>query len=146
MGLPFSIIPHTADLQVHVEGKTLESLFRNALIVMFQSIKPEAPECEYRDNILICPSLPKKHIVEINAIDKEALLVDFLSEALYLSDLHNEAYLDVEIKNFSEKHLGAQLCGVRIEGFENEIKAVTYHDLHIEKEKDMWQVNIVFDI
>src|SRR3989339_742850 len=133
MDFPYSIIPHTADLQVHVEGKTLVDLFRNALIAMFQSIKPEAPDCEYRDNFLVCQFLPQKHIIKIDAIDKEVLLVDFLSEALYLSDLNNEAYLDVEIKDFSENHLVAELHGVRIDSFENEIKAVTYHDLHIEK-------------
>jgi len=142
----FQIIPHTADLQIHVEGKTLQDLFRRILIGMFQSIKPEAPGCEYKDNILVCSSLPRKHTISVQSHDKDSLLVDFLSEALYLSDLHNEAYLDVDIKEFDSNHIIAELRGVQIEGFENEIKAVTYHGLHIEQKDGMWQVDVVFDI
>ena len=146
MGEFYSIVPHTADLQIHVEGKTLKELFKNALIGMFQSIKPEAPGCEYHNHLFVCPSLPQLRTVKVSSPDKEALLVDFLSEALYLSDLNNEAYLDVVIHMFDEKNIHADLYGVRIESFENEIKAVTYHDLVIQNKNGIWRADILFDI
>lgn len=142
----FKVVSHTADLQIHVEGNTLSELFKNSLIGMFQSIKPEVSTCKYKNNFLVCSQLPQKRLVSVDSSDKDSLLVDFLSEALYLSDLHNEAYLDVLITDFNEKHIEGELHGIRVEGFENEIKAVTYHDLHIINKDGVWQVDIVFDI
>lgn len=143
----FEIIPHTADLQMRVYGKNVKELFNHALIGMFQAIKPIAPECTYINDLLICPSLPKQHTIEINSIDQNSLLVDFLSEALYLSDTHNQAYLDATIIELTETFVKATLHGIAITGFQAlEIKAVTYHNLAIKKINDLWQVDIVFDI
>lgn len=144
----FEIIPHTADLKIRVFGKTREELFKNALIGMFQSVRPVVPECKYDNNErLVCPALPISRDIGVNSPDLESLLVDFLSDALYLSDVHNEAYLDVDIDALSDDHINAHVKGIAIKGFEeSEIKAVTYHDLKIEQKDGVWQTEIVFDI
>ena len=142
----FEFIEHTADLKIRVYGKTIESLFINALKGMFQSIHPNAPQCSILHDRLLCPSLPISHRVLISSYDKETLLVDFLSEALYLCDTHNEAYLDATINALNHATLNATIFGIAIEGFQLEIKAVTYHDLKIEYIKGKWQTDIVFDI
>ncbi len=127
----FEMIPHTADLKLRVYGKSLPELFRNALIGMFQSLKPVAPDCSYQNGRLVC----------------QALTIDFLSQALYLSDVHNEIYLDVEFSVFGPKDLVGVFKGVSITGMEeSEIKAVTYHDLAIRQENGVWHTDIVFDI
>lgn len=143
----FESVPHTADIQIRVYGATLEELFTNALVGMFQSIGPKAEGCQVVDERLVCPSLPQEHIIQVNAPDKDALLVDFLSEALYLSDINNEAYLAADIIEFSDCALKARLKGVKVIGFEVvEIKAVTYHNLCIKQVNGIWQTDIVFDI
>lgn len=143
----FEVVPHTADLKIRVYGKTVEDLFTHALIGMFQAMHPKAPDCDYKNDRLVCASLPIKRDVGVNSPDREALLVDFLSEALYLSDVHNEAYLGVTISNLCENRISATLHGIPITGFdESEIKAVTYHDLAIIKKDGLWQADIVFDI
>lgn len=143
----FEIIEHTADLKIRVFGKTLEELFINALKGMFQSIHPIAPICKFQNDRLVCPILAQEHTIAIKSVDKESLLVDFLSEALYLSDIHNEAYLDATIINLNEHQLQAKIFGIAIKGFEVvEIKAVTYHDLEIKEHNGIWQTDIVFDI
>ncbi len=142
----FSVLVHTADLKIRVTGSSLEELFKNALIAMFQSIKPEAPGCKNQNGLLMCPELPQKHLVEVQSSDKESLLIDFLSEALYLSDVHGEAYLDAQIHTFAQTEIMATLRGVKVTGFTTEIKAVTYHDVHIVNQNDVWSVDIVFDI
>lgn len=143
----FELLPHTADLKIRAYGTTLKELFSNALKGMFTSIHPITSSCSYIQERLVCPSLPKEHSIELNAPDLESLLVNFLSEALYLSDLHNEAYLHADIEFLDNNHIKATISGIAIEGFEVvEIKAVTYHDLKIEKANSMWQVDIVFDI
>jgi len=143
----FEIMPHAADLQIRVYGQTLEQLFTHALQGMFQSVKPICPSCTVVNDRLVCPALPVERDMVIQSPDINALLVDFLSDALYLSDVHNEAYLDVVITELSNTKLVGRFKGVHIEGLqESEIKAVTYHDLHIEQKDGLWQTNIVFDI
>lgn len=142
----FEFIPHTADIQLRVYGTTLAALFRNALIGMFQSIKPQAPGCRVVDNRILCDQLPQHHTVEVQSFDRNTLLVDFLSEALYLSDVYNEAYLDADIHEINENKIKATLSGVAATFEVVEIKAVTYHNLNIIKTDDGWQTDIVFDI
>src|SRR5437016_10506495 len=93
----FELISHTADLKIRVYGKTLAEFFRNAVIGMFQSIGPQSKNCKVINERLVCQELPQMHQIELNSSDLPSLLVDFLSEALYLSDVNNEAYLDAKI-------------------------------------------------
>lgn len=143
----FESIEHTADIKVRVYGETLPKFFRNAVVAMFQVIKPRIPGCTYINDRIVCDSLPIHHQIEISSIDKESVLVDFLSEALCLSDIYNEAYLDATIESVSDTHIKGTLHGISIKGFEEvEIKAVTYHQLAIKQVNGIWQADIVFDI
>lgn len=143
----YELIPHTADLKMRVYGKDIPTLFKNALIGMFQSLKPNAPTCAYANDRLVCNALPISRDIGVNSPDQEALLVDFLSTALYFCDVHNEIYLDVNFAELDTTHLLATLKGVSITGMEeSEIKAVTYHDLALRQENGLWVTDIVFDI
>lgn len=143
----FELIPHTADMKLRVYGATMQELFKNALIGMFQSIGPHVPGCVKQHERVVCAQLPCVHEVEVTSPDREALLVDFLSEALYLSDVHNEAYLDAVIHELDDTHIKATIHGAKISGFDVvEIKAVTYHDLVIKQVDSAWVAEIVFDI
>lgn len=143
----FEVLPHTADIKIRVYGSTLAELFKNAVIGMFQAIRPLAPSCKVVNDIVVCPQLPEHHEVNVSSIDKEALLVDFLSDVLYLSDIHNEAYLDTTIHEITDLNIKATVHGIKITGFEVvEIKAVTHHELAITHMNGKWQADIVFDI
>ncbi|MDP3889279.1 MAG: archease [bacterium] len=143
----FKLLPHTADIKVRVFGKTLPEFFRNAVVAMFQSIGPSVPDCCVENERIVCDELPIARELEITSSDRVALLVDFLSEALYLSDVYDEAYFDAIIKEVTDTHIKATLQGVKITGFEVvEIKAVTYHGLDIKQVNGSWQADIVFDI
>lgn len=143
----FEQLPHTADIKIRVYGVTKKELFKHALIGMFQIIGPHAKGCITKDDRLVCDQLPKQHEITVESPDGEALLVDFLSEVLWLSDVHNEAYLDAEIHQLTDRFIQATIHGVQVTGFEVvEIKAVTYHDLAIKQIDGGWQTDIVFDI
>jgi len=143
----FELIEHTADIQVRVYGNSLEELFEHALIGMFQSIGPHAQGCDVIDGYLECKTLDRSHKIDVASTDREALLVDFLSEALYLSDVHDEAYLAAAISDLTDTHIQATIKGVAISGFDVvEVKAVTYHGLVIKQVNGVWQADIVFDI
>ena len=146
----FEQLSHTADIKIRVYGHTISDFFRHAVMGMFQSIGPVASTasgCKKEGDLLICPDLDKKHTIAITAIDLESLLVDFLSEVLYLSDVHNEAYLDAIIDSVDHTSIQATVLGIGVTGFEVvEIKAVTYHGLEIKQIDGVWQADIVFDI
>jgi len=73
--------------------------------------------------------------------------VDFLSEVLYLIQTQREVYSDVKFKKFSDTEIEAELIGQKVERFEEDIKAVTYHNLEIrQKEDGSWEATILFDI
>lgn len=147
MSKDFEQLPHTADIKIRVYGATPQELFRNAVIGMFQSIRPMSPLCHVENERVVCSELPQHHEVEATSIDMSALLVDFLSEVLYLSDSFNEAYLDATIQELTETSVKATVQGVRVTGFEVvEIKAVTHHECQIKQVDGKWQVDIVFDI
>ncbi len=143
----FEQLPHTADLKIRVYGATREQLFAHAVIGMFQVIHPKIPACRIENERIVCDSLPIIHEIEVRSFDEVSLLVDFLSEVLYLSDVHNEAYLAAEVHEMSNTYVRATLHGIGITGFEVvEVKAVTYHEMEIKQLDGMWQADIVFDI
>ena len=147
MNKVFEQLPHTADIKIRVFGSSVKELFRNAVIGMFQVVRPIAAGCRVEEDLLVCDELPIAREVSVNSIDQSALLVDFLSDLLSLSDIHNEAYLDATIHELSDTQVRATVRGVKVTGFEVvELKAVTYHECQISEKDGRWQVDIVFDI
>jgi len=147
MNKQFEQLPHTADIQIRVYGASLKELFRHAVIGMFQVVGPKAPGCRIENERVVCDELPISRDVETSSIDQSALLIDFLSDLLSLSDIHKEAYLDATIHTVSDTAISATVYGVKVTGYEVvELKAVTYHGCEVKKVDDKWQADIVFDI
>jgi len=136
----YEILPHTADLKIKVFGETKEELFLNALLAMSECLKPDVKQ-------KIKKGAAIKREISIKSADLSALLVDFLSEALYLSQVNKESYNDLKINNFSDTQINGELSGFSIERFGEDIKAATYHNLDIsQKDDSTWEAVILFDI
>lgn len=140
----FEIINHTADIGIRVFGKTLEDLFVNAAFAMSELIVKNPPT----------PPFVKGgkggFVVKITAVDKEQLLVKWLSEILYLIDAKNLMPVGFKISEVSDTYLAA---AVAVEPFDpakhkikRQIKAVTYHGLAIKKAGGQFEVSVIFDI
>lgn len=142
----FELVPHTADLKIRAFGVTIQELFKNALKGMFISIKPASDQIEYKDDYPISIKYNREHKIYLRANNPESMLIDFLSECLYLSDVNNEAYFDVRFTVLDDNELDCIIFGVPVTHFDVEIKAITYHDLEIEQVDSLWQATIVFDI
>lgn len=136
MVLNYEILEHRADLKIRVFGKTKEELFLNAVLAMGDGLQPESRKQE-----------AKSRKIKIKSDNFETLLVDFLSEVLYLIQVNKEIYTDVKFKKFSDTEIEAELSGEKIERFGEDIKAVTYHDLNVhQKEDSTWEATVLFDI
>ena len=88
-------------------GITFQELFRNALKGMFASCKPQGPAIAYKDDEPLVTHFNVEHEVVTHSSDRESLLIDFLSDCLYLSDVNNEAYFDARFSLFDETELKA---------------------------------------
>ncbi len=131
----YKILPHPADVKVQAFGKTREELFANAMAGMMEVLKSERKT----------QSVKRK--IGVKSLDLNALLVDFLSEVLYLIQTNKEVYSDVKFIKFSDKELECELTGNKVESFGEDIKAVTYHGLEIKKnKKGLYEATILFDI
>ena len=134
--MPYEIVPHIADVRLKASGKTPEELFSEALKGMMSIAKPAVKNS----------AEPARRHINIASPDQTALLIDFLNEALSLSQIHKEAYTVVRFPRFSETNLEAELEG-KPAVFGEDIKAVTYHGAEIIKtDKGDYEVMILFDI
>lgn len=132
----YEILPHLADLKIRAFGKTKEELFSNMLKGMVDSQKPEIQNQE---------RVTRK--IKIKSIDLSTLLVDFLSEILYLSQVNKEIYTDIKLKKLTETELEGELIGRKAERFGEDIKAVTYNSLNIrQRGNGIWEATVLFDI
>ena len=133
----YKILPHPADIKVQAFGKTKEELFSNALKGMIAVLRPEIQE----------PGSERQRKIGVASADLNSLLVDFLSEALYLIQTNKEVYNEVKFANFSDTKLEGELSGKSVARFGEDIKAVTYHGLEVKKNKDGdWEAVILLDI
>jgi SHS2 domain-containing protein len=132
----YEILEHKADFKIRVFGKSKEELFLNALLGMVAGLQPEFSNQR---------TVIRK--IKVSSVDLNALLVDFLSEALYLIQANKEAYDRIVFARFNDNELTAELSGKKIERFGQDIKAVTHHDLAVGKnENGVWQAVILFDV
>ena len=136
----FKLLPHTADIRLLALGDDAEELFRSALDGMNYLLKKEA--CKQQNGSFIYAEE-----VRIKATDMTSLLIDFLSEVLTLSQINKVIYCAVSFHNLSGNELSATVRGNAVNVFEEDIKAVTYHEAEIlpGKKKNLETI-IIFDI
>jgi len=135
--MPYRFLEHTADVRLEVKGKDLKGLFSDAVAGMMAFLRPRVGR----------EVTGVKRLISLNSPDATALLVDFLGEVLRLSQTNKEAYHKAVFHKLSLTSLEAELFGVPVEAFRDDIKAVTYHEAKIAKnEKGELQTLIVFDI
>ncbi len=130
---------HTADIRMVIKAKTLEELFEFSIKGMSNILKEDACKESY--------DIQSKITIEISASDYTNLLIDFLSEVLSYSYIENAIYCTINFLEFSAYTLKAEVSGSHIEQFDEEIKAVTYHEANVCKNgKGHWQTGVIFDI
>lgn len=131
-------IDHTADKGFKVEASTIQDLFET-------SVKGLAHM--FRDLVKQSETAHKSYIIDVEAEDQTGLLVDFLSEILTLSHIHRMIFLKAEIDRLEETNIRAEIYGQKVDHFDEDIKAVTYHKANIQKnENGNYETIIVCDI
>ncbi len=86
----------------------------------------------------------RTEMIEIESSDREALLVDWLSELLYRAASGYRAYTGFRMCTLTETQLIALVAAAAAEAIAD-IKAVTHHELSIRACARGWEATIVFD-
>ncbi len=139
----YEYLEHTADVKFLAYGKTLEEVFENSALAMFNVMI---------DTRKISGELVKD--VFLKSPDLESLIVDWLSEHLYLFEIDEIVFSKFHVvrirKENCEYSITSTASGEKFypksHPFETEIKAVTYNQLKVEKIEDGWKVQVVLDI
>ncbi len=136
--MDYKYLPHTADVKFKAFGSSLDGVFRNCALAMFNILGKTSQ----------VKSVKKKKIkLKTNSV--ESLLYDFLEELLFLFETEKLFLHDVkEIKISDKFELTAVVVGDNLKNYElnGEIKAVTYNDMSIRKTNKGYEATVVVDI
>ena len=137
----YKYLEHTADAKFQATGKTLEEAFTHAAYAMFDLLY---------DHEKVKPKINME--IEVEASKDTALLYDFLDEFIYMMEVDFFLLHKVEsIKITEDKDkflLHANLVGDDLNNykFRGDIKAMTYNDMFIKKDKAGYTLQVVVDI
>ena len=130
----------TADVCFVAYGKTLDELFENAGLALFEVMI---------NTKNIQPKIEK--IIKVKGHDLLSLMFDWLNELIYYSDKDNIAFSSFNVKiDEKEFELEAVCKGEEIDRDKHEVrtsvKSATYHRMEIKKEGDVWKAQVILDI
>lgn len=136
--MPHSPLAHTADTGLEATASSLEDLISELATGMFE-LMAEVEDCTDGRSVE----------TTVEAESTEDLVVDTLSELLYLSETE-----DLHFCQFAVTLTGENMVTVRATGLSTKnvgmtgppIKAVTYHQLDVSGTSDGWSATVYFDV
>lgn len=131
----FNEIEHTADTALHIQAENLAELLKYAALGMFSLMGLSSDH-----------DSGTRRRIELEALDREDLLVAWLEELLYLIEMHEVGFGDVDIEVHQDRSLVAMVEEIPGMIPLKEIKAVTYHGLEIIETDKGLETTIVFDV
>ncbi len=131
-----------ADVAFEATGKTLDELFKNAALALF----------DINVDIKSVKKKSKKSI-KLSAENIEQLMFKFLDELIFLKDKFSVVFSDCKVKVKEQKNnysLEATLYGDKIDPEKQKLgvdaKAVTMHMFEVKKDGNIYKARIIIDI
>jgi SHS2 domain-containing protein len=135
----FRILEHPADIGFEAFGSTREAVFANAARALFHLIL-DLDTVEPRQEV----------VVQVEGSDPASLLVNWLSELLYLNDAEGWVFSEFEVERVEDQSLTARVRGEKFERTRHraklQVKAITYHQLELARTAEGWQARVYVDI
>ncbi len=135
----YDIIDHTADIGIVAYGRDLKETFANAATALFDLIAEQ-------DGV----KTRLKRSVAVGAEDREALLVAWLNELIFLFDVERVLFKEFHMKTLTDTALEAECLGDKFNPRRHRlkmgIKAATYHMLKIADTPGGCEATVIFDI
>jgi SHS2 domain-containing protein len=129
----YEILHHTADIRLRVTASTLEELFADALRGLMSVMGTPGHGA-------------RSEAIDLESVNVTALLVDFLNAALVRAIVERILFTGASFASLGETRLSATLTGVPAESFDEDVKAVTYHEAEVRRGEEGWTTMLVLDI
>jgi SHS2 domain-containing protein len=131
------LLSHTAEVKLRVRAPSLGELAAEAGRALgaleLGTTTPPPGSGPWRD-------------LEIRAPDREALLVEWLNELIYLAETERWVGVEFEVRVAEEMVLSMRGRGVLVEEAPARVKAATFHGLKIAATPEGLEADIVFDV
>jgi SHS2 domain-containing protein len=139
MAATFRILEHTADVGFEAFGRTREEAFAQAACaLMYLITDTDALAATQTTEIRVAASTPPD------------LLVNWLSEVLYLHETERLLLRDFRVHHLTDQSLTATAYGEQYDATRHrirlQVKAITYHQLALEPLADGWRAQVYVDI
>jgi|Deesub1362A_J573_1020465.scaffolds.fasta_scaffold05621_2 SHS2 domain-containing protein len=132
---PYEELEHTADWALRIRAPDFAGLLQRAAEGMLGLIEVKP---------LRQDGAP--HLLELEGLDREDLLVRWLEEFLYALEARGTTFLLDELEVVDDQHLRARVREVPATRPRKDIKAVTYHGLEIRPADGGLEATVVFDV
>jgi SHS2 domain-containing protein len=135
----YEIFEHTADLGLRIRATSLPSLFADAATGLFSMVVDDLSTVQ--------PAVERQ--ISLQGNDLTYLLFDWLNELLYLSDTEHLVCSQFAVQ-IDADGLSAVIRGEPMDAdrhhVTHEVKAITYHELKVERVGDGWLAEVIVDI
>ena len=137
--MSYRVLSHTADTGIEATGDSLSSLVTELATGMFSLVATIEPSAAVRWTK-----------VRVESATPEDLVVDTLSELVYLSEIEDLVFCAFRVDSSPDAlAITVEAGGVPVAAVEPSgppIKAVTYHRLVVEERGDGWYGRVYFDV
>ncbi len=139
MEASYEFFDHTADMGIRVRAETIAALVPMAAGAFYAAVGE-----------LVAGGDSRAVSFDLSGGDQADLLRDFLTELLVLFERDAEMVSDITVEAFEQRRLTVSGAARRIDKensvFDREVKAITYHELAIEKISGGYEATIIIDI
>lgn len=129
-------VDHTSEVQLQMGAESLAGLAAEAGQALGLLLLRGAPAE---------PAGPPRTL-EVASADREALIVDWLNEILFLAEVDLWVPVEFEIEEASPAHLKAAARGVPVESPPSNVKAATFHGLRVVETEEGLEAEVIFDV
>ena len=137
----YQFLEHTADLKIVVAESSLERAFKTSAMALKEAIAEK-----------INVKFPVKKEILVEGEDLSDLLYKFLEEFLFLLDSENFLVSRIKKLKIIETKTG-YILNAEVEGdkagnykFSNSVKAITFNEMFVVKQKGKFRIQFVLDV
>ncbi len=126
---------HTSEVRVRLWAPSLAALFEEAGRALGELMGEGATGAE-----------GDAEAVELEATDRDALLVDWLNALVYRTETRGRLYTDIRVDRIDGRHLSAHIRGRPFPDGGVPVKAATYHGLSIADGPSGFSAAVIVDV
>lgn len=130
------LLEHTAEVRLRLRGATLADVLAEAGRALARLELGDA----------LPAASGEARLIEVRAADRDALLVDWLNELVFLAEAERWVAVEFEMLEATDVAVRARARGVRTRQAPSRVKAATFHGLDVIAGPEGFEAEVVLDV